>query len=198
MKIKKLFNRKIVFNIIFNILKIEFAFYYYQYQKGVIFDIAIMLSRENDSEEKIIEKLNDFLYFVKANTINFKYLDTISFKYLLYSAAGIDGPKAKLIAWEIFELFEIWVKFQPVHYKPNIGLERMYYPEVITKFYWWVLNFSNTNNLSNEQIIQLIHRKIYEFEKSQANSNAIYNMGLFAGLGVFIGLTYSYCPYFSN
>ncbi len=157
-----------------------------------------MLSRENDSEEKIIEKLNDFLFFVKVNTINFKYLDTISFKYLLYSAVGIDGPKAKKIAWEIFGLFEIWVKSQPVHYKPNIGLERMYYPEVITKLYWWVLNFSNTNNLSNEQIIQLIHRKIYELEKSQANSNAIYNMGLLAGLGVFIGLTYSYCPYFSN
>ncbi len=157
-----------------------------------------MLSRENDSEEKITEKLKEFLFFVKTDVNNFRYLDTVSFKYLLYSSVEIDGPEAKKIAWEIFELFKNWVKLQPVHYRPIIGLEPMYYPEVIEKLYWWTLQWKNTNNLSNEQIIQLIHRKIYEFEKSQANFNGIYNMGLIAGLGIFIGLTYSYCPYFSS
>ncbi len=157
-----------------------------------------VLFRENASKEKIIEGLSKFLFFVRTNINNFKHLDTVSFEYLLYSSVGIDGPEAKEIAWEIFELFKHWVKSQPERYVPTNGLKSMYYPEVIEKLYWWALQWKNTNNLSNEQIIQLIHRKIYELEKSQANFNAIYNMGLIAGLGIFIGLTYSYCPYFSS
>ena len=154
--------------------------------------------QENSTTEKVIRELNKSLSSAKLEPEYFNKWNTTSVVCLLHPSVGLYGQEAKQIALEIFYLFSRWVKTQPAHYIPSNGIEPMYYPEVIEKLYWWACGFTNPFNLSNDQIINLVYSKIYQLEKAQGNYNMWYNTGLVTGLGVFVGLTYMYCPYFSS
>ena len=152
--------------------------------------------QENATSEEVLQELNKNLLKAKTDSEYFNEWNTTSFGCLLYPSLGLDGLEAKQIAMEIFYLFKNWVQTQPVRYIPTNGSQPMLHPEVITNLYVWVENFSNPNKLSKERVIELTKRKIVELEKTQANNEMWFNTSLITGLGIFMAITYTYCPYF--
>ena len=111
---------------------------------------------------------------------------------LIYSSVGVYGPEARVLGLEILKSFVIWQKAKGIFGTRVNG----YDPIVVEKLYEWACDFTNPYNLPTMEIIILVTRKKLEIEKAQANNAMWYNAGLVTGLGIFMAITYSYCPYF--
>lgn len=131
--------------------------------------------------EEMVKMLNEALKESNEDIRVFEGWNTTSVYFMFCSALGIDGLEARDIALKLLYNFSKWVATQPVYYLPSSGLECMWHPDVINKLYLYALNFNNPFKLSDEELFELVGRKVNEFNVMQKNMDRI-KIGV--GLGV--------------
>jgi hypothetical protein len=115
----------------------------------------------NLTSEQIIAQLKEHVPYDKFNTT------TIIF--VLYSCIGINGAEAKQVALDLLAEFIDYVNTRPAYYIPDSSVEPMLHSNVLANLHSWCKDFTNTNLLSNRELMEFLGRKIYEFQKIQAN-----------------------------
>ncbi len=140
------------------------------------------LCRSNLTTEEIIAQLKQNIDYNKFNTA--------SVMFILHSCIGIDGPEAKQIALELLNNFIKYVNTKYPYYTPETGSEAMLHPNVLVNLHKWCEEFTNTNSLSDNQLFELLGRKIHEFQKKQANRELGIGIGFTTGLALILGVMY--------
>jgi hypothetical protein len=134
------------------------------------------------SPEQIITQLKEFTSYEEFNTT--------SVGFILYSCMGMDGLDAKQVALEVLSNFINYVKTRSPYYIPKTGIEPMLHPNVLVNLHSWCEKFTNSNSLSNDELVELLGRKINEFIKKQANYELGIGLGLGTGIGIVLGILY--------
>lgn len=154
------------------------------------------LCRQILSREQVVNQLKSALTNIKTDPYYFYNFNTTSVVNILYSCVGLDGFEAKEVGLELLELLIDWVKYKPSGYIPKTGIEPMYHYKVLLNLHTWAKNFTNPDNLIENQIVELIGKKIYEFKKSQENKELLVSFGTSLGVASFgIGLFFWYRKY---
>ncbi len=115
----------------------------------------------NLTSEQIIARLKEHIPYDQFNTT--------AITFILSSCIGIDGPEAKQVALNLLAEFIDYVNTRPAYYIPKSSSEPMLHPNVLSNLHSWCKDFTNTNLLSNRELMEFLGRKIYEFQKIQAN-----------------------------
>ena len=154
--------------------------------------------RQGITQEQVIYQLKFSLLEANSNPNYFSLWNTTSVGNILYSCVGIDGPEAKNLALQLLVLFAGWVGTQPTSYIPSTGIEPMFSYEVLCNLHNWAKSFTNPNNLTDHQVVELIGRKIHEFKKYQSNKNLWIDTAISIGMGLALGIGFGYGLYYFN
>jgi len=134
------------------------------------------------SPEQIITQLKEFTSYDEFNTT--------SVAFILYSCIGMDGLEAKQVALEVFSNFINYVKTRSSYYIPKTGIQPMLHPNVLVNLHSWCTQFTNPNSLSNDELVELLGRKVNEFTKKQTNWELGIGVSLSTGIGIVLGILY--------
>ncbi len=116
--------------------------------------------------------------------VDYDEFNTTSIGFILYSCVGMNGPEAKEVALDVLDKFITWVKTKLPYYVPDTDIEPMLHPNVLVKLHKWCVQFTNPNSLSNDELINLLGRKIHEFKRIQENWEFWTSFGIGIGIGI--------------
>jgi hypothetical protein len=132
------------------------------------------------TNEQILSQLKDTL--IKPC---FEEWNTISIRFVLYSAFGLYGQECRSIALDIFKEFISYLYQQPIMYIPKNGVDPMYHPYIMNNMYQYASIFEPNYKLIEEQeqqqeviyqnpykynILATIGIKMKEYEEAYLNS----------------------------
>lgn len=142
--------------------------------------------RQGFTQDQVISQLKLSLLQANSDPNYFSLWNTTSVGNILYSCVGIDGPEAKVLGLQLLDLFMGWIETQPTSYIPSTGIEPMFSFKVLCNLHNWAKSFTNPNNLTEHQLLELLERKIHEFKKYQLNKNLWIDTGI--GIGWCVGM----------